>query len=56
MQKVGNGKRFGVSPATENTPLNIDEGTYEYLELLEKCYKSKTKIEYPKVNNEQILY
>tara|TARA_B100001123_G_C14647155_1_gene764132 strand:+ start:241 stop:453 length:213 start_codon:yes stop_codon:yes gene_type:complete len=49
-------KRFGVSPSTENTPLDIEEDSYEYLELLEKSFKKKAEIEYPKVNNEQILY
>jgi len=39
-------KRFKEPPSTENTPLEVEEGGYDHLELLEQCYKTKTKLKY----------
>ena len=41
------GDKFGESPSVMNTGLDIGDGSYEHLELLEQSYKDKKMIDEP---------
>ena len=41
------GDKFGDSPSVMNTGLDIREGSYDHLELLEQSYKDKKMIDEP---------
>ena len=38
------GDKFGDSPSVMNTGLDIREGSYDHLELLEQSYKDKKRL------------
>ena len=46
--------RFKEIASVANTPLQMGEGSYEHLELLEQSYRTKTKFQYE--INEKFLH
>jgi len=41
------GDKFGDSPIVMNTALDIQQGSYDHLELLEQSYKDKVMLDDP---------